>query len=52
MPLTESQKNATRKYRQGKGRENVNKNATKRYAKKATLPLRREFQLLAKIDIN
>lgn len=52
MVVSENQKKAIKKYRQGNGREKVNANASIRYAKKATLPLRREFQRLSGILIS
>ncbi len=52
MTLTESQKQAIKKYRQGSGRLKLNERDRQKYEKDAKMPSKREFQRLSKIDIN
>lgn len=52
MTLTDAQKTAIKKYRQGNGRDKVNQGEKNRYSKVAIRPFKNEFKLLGMIDIS
>ena len=52
MTLTEAQKMAIKKYRQGNGRVKVNQGEKNRYSKTAIRPLKTEFKRLGSINIS